>query len=350
VNKRCAVRRKPVQDVPRRKVAHKRPQVARNAIVVAAPAPKPWLLSQDEVNILKNAVCKGATDDELKYCLAVARRYELDPFQGQIWFVKRWDSEAERTDGKKGSYVWVPVVGINGLLHIAARDHSDFGSYSEPEYGPMMTVEWTDRDDRKQKLQVPEFAGIAIYKKGCVQPTIAKVWWSEIYPDIDRAPLVRRMPRLMLAKCAKAQATRTAYPKTGGLLIKEETQTQEFTDITPGGRLILEPPKPETENPYMQKFIEREKEQLAKLNLPQKEVVAEKMKDAPEPALFYTYFPESETYRIDGTESLKTANRDLLKPLWNPAAGAIVATPSDLGRLISQFEQRHVPFRELKRF
>lgn len=67
-----------------------------------------------------------------------------------------------------------------------------------------------------------------------------------------------------------------------------------------------------------------------------------------QPCLFYAYFPASETYQIFGSDSLKTANKDLLGPLWNGAEKAIVATAEQLGKLISQFESRGVPFKEHK--
>lgn len=255
----------------------------KQAIVVRAPDPKPWLLSQDEVSILKNAVCKGATDEELKFCLAVARRYQLDPFQKQIWFVPRWDNKAQDSDGQEGGKVYVPVVGIDGLLHIASTHHPDFGTFSEPEYGPLMEVtygEWSGpkghRQCRQKNLKVPEWCRIEAWKKGCAQPTVAKVWWEEIYPNIDRAPLVRRMPRLMLAKCARAQAIRASYPKTGGLLIPEETQTREFQQITPEGR-VYAVESPEPENKFLSAYEEREREQLSKLTPAQREVVERKM-------------------------------------------------------------------------
>lgn len=203
--------------------------------------------------------------------------------------------------------------------------------------------------------------------------------------------MVRRMPRLMLGKCAQAQAIRAAYPKTGGLLIEEETHTREFQDITPGGRLITAA-EPE-QNKYLSAYEQREQDQLSKLTAPQREVVERRMAEAKQkqnggdatrhdavigdkntsvsehtpaqvlsndpgthpveqhaavPCLFYRFFPESETYQIDGDLQLKKANRDLLGPLYNRAVGAIVATPQQLGKLISQFEDRRVPFRELK--
>ena len=121
-----------------RKMRRERVLTDNKAIVVRAPAPKPWLLQQDEIDLYKKVVCKGATDEEFKFCLTVARRYELDPFQQQIWFVPR-------REGESGEKQYVPVVGINGLQHVAARDHADYGSVSEPEYGPMMEVKGSSR-------------------------------------------------------------------------------------------------------------------------------------------------------------------------------------------------------------
>jgi RecT family len=249
------------------------------------------VLGPEEVSILKNAICRGATDTELQYCLAVARRHRLDPFRQEVWFVMRWDSQALSTDGKKGAHVWVPVVGINGLLHVAARDHREYGSYSEPEYGPMVDVEWYDKDNRKRTLKAPEWCRVEAWKKGCARPTVAKVWWNEIYPDVDKAPLVRQMPRLMLAKCAKAQATRTAYPATGGLLTDAETYGREFEEITPQGRVISrtapEPDRGQADAKLadaLTAYHEREKQQiveeLARLTLAQREALEKKLAEA----------------------------------------------------------------------
>src|SRR5882672_5245612 len=120
-----------------KKAVRRKPQTS-TAIVRVSPTPeRSWELDNEAITILKNSVAKGASDEELKYCLTVARRYKLDPFKQQIWFVKRWDSSADNGKGGKGAYVWTPQVGINGLLFAAARDHKDFGSVSLPEYGPM---------------------------------------------------------------------------------------------------------------------------------------------------------------------------------------------------------------------
>lgn len=207
------------------------------AIQVLPPSEKPWLLNTEEITLIKNNVAKGASDEELKFLLTVARRYRLDPFKQQIWFVRRFDKNADNGRGGKGAHIWTPQVGINGLLFAAGRDHKhDLGSISLPEYGPMVKI---------GNLLAPEWARVKVWKKGEAQPTEAEAWWSEYAPeDLSKAPFWRKMPRRMLAKCATALAIRQAYPDLGGLLIPEECDRMS-EDVTPGGRLILEPGKRE---------------------------------------------------------------------------------------------------------
>jgi hypothetical protein len=225
-------KRKPAP--PRRKI-HKRkpaPPPPTTALAVNKPPEKSWLLTPDEVTIVKNSIAKGASDQELQFCLTVARRYKLDPFRQQIWFVKRWDSGADNGSGGKGAHVWTPQVGINGLLFTAARDHAkDFGSISLPEYGPMIKSQGTD---------APEWAKVKVWKRGIKEPTEAIAYWSEYAPaDLSKAPFWRKMPRHMLGKCAKALGVRAAYPDLGGLYIPEEMErmADEFTE---SGRQIVQ--------------------------------------------------------------------------------------------------------------
>src|SRR5271155_4485994 len=108
---RPKAKKKPSRPAQHRKVPGRAVSVARRgstAIVVRAPGRHPWNLTADEVIILKNNIAKNATDEELKFCLAVARRYELDPFQQQIWFVPRYDSTAERVGGGTGRKGYTP--------------------------------------------------------------------------------------------------------------------------------------------------------------------------------------------------------------------------------------------------
>jgi hypothetical protein len=231
---------------PETKAKKERKPKAPAIIHVPAPTKKPWELSEAEVELVRNHIAKGASNEELTFCLGVARRYKLDPFRGQIWFVKRADRQLDKKDPitKKWvkGYKWIPIVGINGLLHIAARDHKKtFGSIGKVSYGPMIEAEWVEgywgKDERgdaqwvtkgKHKIKVPEWAEVEVKKRGDPEPTVGQVFWEEIYPNIDNAPLVRQMPRLMLGKCAKAQGIRAAYPATDGLYVQEEFMVEPY--------------------------------------------------------------------------------------------------------------------------
>jgi hypothetical protein len=205
----------------------------------------------------------------------------------------------------------------------------------------MVNVDWKwNGKGQPHTLRAPEWCRIEAWKKGGNYPTVAKVWWSEIYPNIDYAPLVRQMPRLMLAKCAKANATRTAYPSTGGLLIQEETYGKEF-QFTPEGRLLAEAP-----NPYLDKYKEREKEGIERLTPAQKEIVERKTREAEEkkspvvdvsPLLLYREAGD-EKYEIFGPEPLFAA-------MDFPGKVSITVTAPGLGKIISECERRNIPIR-----
>jgi hypothetical protein len=75
---------------------------------------------------------------------------------------------------------------------------------------------------------VPEWAEVNAFKRNDPLPTVGQVFWEEIYPNVDNAPLVRQMPRLMLGKCATAQAVRKAYPATDGLYLQEEFMVEPY--------------------------------------------------------------------------------------------------------------------------
>lgn len=202
-----------------RKSTHRAAPKSKAIIKIAAPTDRPWQLNSEEVTIVKNNIAKGASDAELEYCLTVARRYRLDPFKQQIWFIKRWSKDADNGPGKPvGRHIWVPQVGIYGKMHVAARDHKDYGTMSQPEYGPI--VELTIDN---YKFRVPEWARVKVWKKGVSEPSVGEAYFEEYCPkDSRNQAFWRNMPRRMLAKCAKSQAISEGYPDLGGLYIPEE--------------------------------------------------------------------------------------------------------------------------------
>lgn len=78
--------------------------------------------NQEQVATIKETVAKGATDTELFMFLSLAKKYELDPFAKEIWFIK-----------DKSGKVMIQA-GRDGFLKTAQRDAKFKGIASFPVY------------------------------------------------------------------------------------------------------------------------------------------------------------------------------------------------------------------------
>lgn len=355
---------RPVRPARATKVAKRAVSGPGRAIVLRAPnlPANPYELTIDHVTLIKNTIAKGASDDELKLFLAIARRHRLDPFTQQIWLVPRWDSKAD--SGKRlpngeavlGAYVRTTQIGINGMLYIAARDHKDFGSVSLPQYGPIVDF----KSDDGITVKAPEWVRVTVHKKGVEHPSEAEAWWSEYAPSkMGTAPFWKKMPRRMLAKCATALAIRQAYPDLSGIFIPEECEKMAEETAPSGRQIVVQQPKVNT---HEQKYLEREAEALQNLDPAQREVVERKMaevkakmeqKSVPqtpaEPVTLFAMQLGEDQYEIVGAEKLDTSGKKLLLPFWKEESHALVLTAEQLDGVRFEFEKRGISIRPLKR-
>lgn len=158
----------------------------------------------EQTQLLKDTVCKGATDDEFKiFCYAV-QRTGLDPFMRQIHSVKRWNAKANREDMSI-------QVGIDGYRLIADRT----GLYAGNEEAVF--------DNEK----APNKATVVVYKmvQGQRCPFSATARWAEYYPGDKQGFMWKKMPCVMLGKVAEALALRKAFPaELSGVYTNEEME------------------------------------------------------------------------------------------------------------------------------
>lgn len=157
------------------------------------------IIDSEQLEILKNQYSRDLNELEFRAFIHVCRSTNLDPLRKQIYAVKR--------DGKM-----VVQTGIDGFRAIAFRTQQYAGR------------DETQFDYDKDKLIR---AKVTVYKLlgGLRCPFTATANWDEYYPGEKLGFMWRKMPEVMLGKCAEAQALRMAFPEElSGLYSDTEMQ------------------------------------------------------------------------------------------------------------------------------
>jgi phage recombination protein Bet len=197
---------------------------------MAAPQPG---LSREQVQLLKDTICKGATDEELRLFVEVCKRKNLDPFSKQIHPVRRWDSTLRRE-------VMTFQTGIDGL-RLAAQRSGEYAGQTAPRWcGPdgKWREVWLDKTP-------PAGAMVGVHRTGFKEPMFAIALYSE-YAQITKEggpnSMWKKMPSNQLAKCAEALALRRAFPEELSGLYAPEEMGQ--ADRDPDPPRAASPPRP----------------------------------------------------------------------------------------------------------
>lgn len=153
---------------------------------------------QGKIQLVKDTIAKGATDDELMLFLQIAKRTGLDPFTRQIYLIER----RQEVDGK-----WITTrqtqTGIDGLRLTADRT-DNYAPGRAPTYA-------YDQDGKLYSAT----AYVMKFVRGSWLEVAATAHYSE-YVQTKRDGNPNKMwaekPHIMLAKCAEALALRRAFP------------------------------------------------------------------------------------------------------------------------------------------
>ena len=157
--------------------------------------------TKDKIELIKRTYAKGASDDEFALLLELSKRYQLDPFKKQIFYIP-------------GSGI---LVSHAGMIHIA---------HQSGNWAGMKTFIITK--DGEEKLIADDPRNIAgavcyVYRKDWNEPLVHAVSFQEYFkPSRTGYPGAwERMPQTMIKKVAEAGALRRAFD-LGGLYIQEE--------------------------------------------------------------------------------------------------------------------------------
>lgn len=199
--------------------------------------------SQRQLAIITSQIAKGASEDELAYFLEVCKSTGLNPLQKQIYAIMRNQREQVGGEWRTTSRMTIQT-GIDGYRLIAART-GQLAGIDDPTY---------DTEDAEQ----PKRASVTVWRfvAGHRVPFVATARWAEYAAtDKDGKPqsLWKKMPYLMLGKCAEALALRKAFPaELSGVYTGEEMEQadsdgpQGYIEATPTAQQTAAPaPRPQ---------------------------------------------------------------------------------------------------------
>ncbi|WP_313014591.1 phage recombination protein Bet [Brevundimonas sp.] len=196
-------------------------------------------LSSQQITLIRRTIANDCNDAEFDLFMAAARSAGLDPFRKQI---SPLVFNKNKPDKRRMSI----ITTIDGLRVIAARS----GRYRPDENEPGLTYDPAEKSATNPLGLIKAVVKVYIDDK----PVTGVAYWDEFAPISDewgedpatgrRKPTGKktldtggnwgRMPRVMLAKCAEAQALRKAFPEDmSGLYEGAELDQARASDVLP---------------------------------------------------------------------------------------------------------------------
>lgn len=158
----------------------------------------------------------NATKEDIAFFSQYCQRTHLDPVSRQIYAISYY----EKKSGRQRIQV---LLSIDGYRIIAQRTGEFEGveTFWCGEDGIWKDV-WLEKKN-------PRASKVIVYKKGA-NKGISAVALFEEYANMD-SPIWKKMPALMIAKCAESLALRKAFPSAlSGLYTTEEMSNSEINN------------------------------------------------------------------------------------------------------------------------
>lgn len=179
----------------------------------------------EAIAVLQSSLYPGASVDSVRLVLGYCKAAGLDPMQKPVHIVPMWDRNS-------GTMRDVIMPGVN-LYRIQASRSGQFAGISEPEFGPDITATIGG-----QEITYPEWCRVTVKRQlasGSIGEFTAREFWIENYAvkggkEKSVAPnaMWTKRPRGQIAKCAAAQALRSAFPEIAAQYTAEEMEGKEI--------------------------------------------------------------------------------------------------------------------------
>ena len=181
-------------------------------------------LTDKDISLLvaSNIIPKNTPKEMVMIFAKVCAEKNLSPFSKQIYLIPRKISNEIR---------YTFQTSVDGYRSIAERTSVYAGN-----------DDYKFNDDKSEynlieaKITKPTTATATVYKivGGLRCPFSATARWEEYYPGDAQGFMWKKMPFLMLGKCAEALALRKAFPEAlGGIYTNEEMQQAEIIEVKP---------------------------------------------------------------------------------------------------------------------
>lgn len=235
--------------------------------------------NSEQIQLIKNTVAKGATDDELKMFLYLAKEYGLDPFKKEMWFIKR----VKKTKDSRGNWNYprlqngeIDYTGAETVIMTSRDGYLKFAQ-SSSEYEGLTSMEVRENDqfeynpityDISHKIG-PKNRGRIVGawarcdRKG-MKPFIAYVDFEEYKGE---GIIWSKYPSAMIRKVAEVLVLKRAFG-INGMTTKEEMDQEEpppeIISVVGSSQGLIAAPSEEVDIPQDPAEDERRE---AKLNL-----------------------------------------------------------------------------------